>query len=304
MRTPEMEALLKAHYGETFPKLLKKAQTTEPTLRGALNSLRIDATIEESVIGSLIAFTTSEARYGQFKGQITSVRFVLLTPDEETVNVYGNMEAITYMEKAFPALPAKLTSVGLGPVRRVFNIFRETTNYQILAGETSMKVLDDGVPDFTSVITDFSTAVAETEGKADGTPDPWFMVYGVIRDVRIFVDEDTDEMSVKATIEDATGRVLRSNIGDNLKDLFGDAPWLGDRDKVQNAILGLPVVLRGRVFIGFEGQDIGGRPLERDTITFVVKDGGRGVGWILNLDEVSDSIFDAVVEAAEELREA
>ncbi|MFQ5875277.1 MAG: hypothetical protein ACE5JL_15975, partial [Dehalococcoidia bacterium] len=96
MRTPEMEAVLSAHYGEAFPKLLKEAQTKEPTLRGALNSLRIDATIEESVTGSLVAFTTAEATAGQFKGQITSVRFVLFTPDAESVNVYGNMEAIAY----------------------------------------------------------------------------------------------------------------------------------------------------------------------------------------------------------------
>ncbi len=292
-----MEATLKAHYGDGFDAAYKAALDTQPTERAALNSLATIEGVEKAgIAGRFLNFRANKASKGDYKGQVVSLRFLLLGPDGTPLAVRADRKTIGWVEDSFPEEPAPLTPVAFAPIFQRSELIKGGTTRHIIPEKTKMS-LSNG-EDVPLQVKSFGQLITETEQNT-GRYDPTGIVLGSIVDSNVSTLEDSGRRIVKAFVEDVNGEQLGVNLDDEriLQGLFPGATWTDDNDTLSNAMDGMDVLLYGRIFIGIGGETvIGGEVLENDVMSFVVK----GTGFILEFENLPDIIQEAVIAGASE----
>ncbi len=299
MRQEEAEAILRQHYGDKFDPMYKAAQEAMPTTRAALNSLGIvTETIKDGITGPFVGLSMRKARGGQYQGQVISAKFTVLDEEGGAVAVYGNRDSLGWIDETFPELPDRLVPISLAPITKTTKLLQGgRRSFVIIPKKTALSVID-GESDVSLAMKTFSQIVSETQGRASGAPAPRGVIYGTIADTNIRTLEEGNRIA-KITVEDIAGNQFPVNVNsdDVLESLFGPAEWLENDDTLANALLGMEVLLYGWVSIGIAGESvIGGKVVDNSWESFVVK----GAGWIIDMDAVSESIYESVVAAVSE----
>ncbi len=288
---------MKAHYGDGFDAAYKAALDSQPTERAALNSLATIEGVEKTgIAGRFLNFRANKASKGDYKGQVVSLRFLILGPDGTPLAVRADRKTIGWVEDSFPEEPAPLTPVAFAPIFQRQELIKGGTTRFVIPEKTKMTLPNgEGSP---LVMTSFGQLITKTEQSTDRY-DPTGIVLGTIVDSDVRTLEDSGRRIVKAFVEDVNGDQLGVNIDDEriLQGLFPGSDWTDDNDTLSNALDGMDVLLYGRIFIGIGGETvIGGEVLENDVTSFVVK----GTGFILEFDHLPDIIQEAVVAGTSE----
>jgi len=288
----EMETRLRGEYGAEFDGLLNEAMSKFGVKRAALNSLRYRETDSE-IIGPFVSTNVRRATRGERKGEIFQVSFRVIDAQGNPALVIAGSDAVKWVQEKFPDVD-RLTPVHIGPLTLRTDLLSGGRTFFVKPGKTALKAIEDnGGLNLTFRVSTVQAAVSAQENKT-GERDPFSVVYGEVTGVRSIQDKETgDIISVKATVTDMDGSQINVKIEENLEDLFGEQEWLAEPEAIRNALLGMPVLMGGRIFIGKAGDIINDRPLEEDVTSFVVKNGG----WIVDMETVSPSVYQAVLES-------
>lgn len=295
MSNTDLKGKLETYYGDGFGKKFATAKKTHKTPRAALNSIEIVEKNSQSLTGLLAATGT---RLSRDRTTITGLTFSLITEDGDSRAVrtpgkkYGGQEVIAMVQKDWPDVP-RLGAVTISNLRSRYSIVTDFTSYY-LTEQSAINVLDDldvNLP----VTFSFEEAVALTSEQMESGASTFetspHLVFAEITSVRAYEDEDGDIANITATLRDLNGETINTKIEANLEDFFDEetAEDMGsDPEELNLALRRMPVLARGRVFIGREGQVIPGSNdvFERDVVSFIVK----GSGWIMNAEELPESV--------------
>jgi hypothetical protein len=262
-----------------------------------------EATLDPALFVSSFSRTATR---GENKGKVTQVSFRVLTPEGRPTLVIAARDSLDWVKEKFPDIPGKLIPVSFSPLMKREDVLSGATTFFVIPSKTVLKVAEDkGDIAFNLEVLPIHKAIEKQEKpRKKDERDPFSVIYGSISDVRVFVDRETGELtSVKATLEDMDGETITTKLEQNLEELTGSQPWIDEpeTDKIRNALLDMPILAGGRVYIGKAGDELNNAKtgetsiLEEDVTSFVVKRGG----WVTNLETATPSVYKAVMKALE-----
>ncbi len=295
MSNTELKEKLETHYGDNFGKLFANAKKAHKTPRAALNSIETVEKTNESLTGLLAATTW---RMSRDKKTVTGVTFSMITDTGDSRAIrspgkrYGGEEVLANVQKDWPDV-ARLAPVTINGLRSRYSIVTDFTSYYLSESSalTLLKDLDIELP----ITFSFDEAVAITNEQMESGRSTFetssHLVFAEITSVRAYEDEDGEIANITATLRDLSGETINTKIEDNLEDFFDEETaedLASDPEELNLALRRMPVLARGRVFIGREGQVIPGsdETFQQDVVSFIVK----GSGWIMNAEDLPESV--------------